>query len=76
MRGDDADPEQQLALLTRHYWEASARFRRTRDEYHALTMQPGVCASLVAAALGRYTAMRQAVEALQSRIGALGCRPY
>jgi chromosome segregation ATPase len=71
---DDFDLEQQLAQLERRYAEASMRYRRARDEYHLLSLEPESLEVAIAAARDRHDFARRHCELLLREIDALESR--
>jgi chromosome segregation ATPase len=68
------DLEQRLARLERRYAEATMRYRRARDEYHLLCLQPLQLEAAIARARTRYESAHAARESLRSEIEQLEAR--
>jgi chromosome segregation ATPase len=71
---DTQDLEERLARLERRYAEATMRFRRARDEYHLLCLQPAQLEQAIEGARVRYVAAHDARESIRREIDLLEAR--
>jgi hypothetical protein len=71
---DTQDMEERLARLERRYAEATMRFRRARDEYHLLCLQPAQLEPAIERARTRYVAAHDARDAIRREIDLLEAR--
>ncbi len=73
---DTQDLEERLARLERRYAEATMRYRRARDEYHLLCLQPSQlepaierARTLCETAQAAREVLRSEIEQLEARLG-------
>ena len=73
---DTQDLEERLARLERRYAEATMRYRRARDEYHLLCLQPSHlepaierARTLCETAQAAREVLRSEIEQLEARLG-------